>query len=61
MNPTKEQWFWEQIFGKDGVEFGETISGKLVYYRRTRWIEADEEWGIGKTLPQLYSGQSIRH
>ena len=46
--PTQEQIkeFWIGIFGKDGVEFGTVVNGEVVCYRRTEWIEADEEWGI---------------
>lgn len=36
----------EWRFGKDGVKYGKTLDDKLVIYRRTRWIEEDEEWGI---------------
>ena len=49
------QWFWEQIFGKEGVEFGKTaIDRKLVCYRRTKWIEVDEEYDI-EVIPNTES------
>lgn len=53
--PTEAQVkeFWEWVF--DGkVQFGRTIGGKLVCYRQTRWIEADEEWGI-EVIPDMDS------
>ncbi len=49
MKPTQEQIkaFWEWVFGKDGLEYGHLVDGEpCVLYRRTRWIEADEEWDI---------------
>ncbi|KKN53792.1 hypothetical protein LCGC14_0598850 [marine sediment metagenome] len=36
----------EWRFGKDGVTYGHIIGETLVIYRRTKWIEVDEEWGI---------------
>lgn len=58
--PTEAQIkkFWIGIFGKDGVEFGTTVGGELVCYRRTKWIEEDEEWGI-EVIPRMDSLEFI--
>ena len=56
--------FWIGVFGKEGVEFGTVVDGEVVCYRRTIWIEADEEWGI-EVIPRTDSleflGYLFRH
>lgn len=60
MIPTdvQKRWLWEQVFGKDGVEFGEKIFGSLVCYRRTRWVELDKEYGI-EVIPDIGSPEFL--
>lgn len=46
--PTQEQIreFWGWVFGKDGVEFAQSLNNRLCVYKRTNWLEAEEAYNI---------------